>query len=216
MPFFKVEQTSYHYNVAGAGEPLVMLHGFTGCTENWRDVMRRLATKWRVIAIDLPGHGKTEAPRDVAHYRMPVVAHQISEFITTVAGKPAHVLGYSMGGRLALSVALNHPGCVQGLILESASPGLATDDERLARTASDEALAQRIERDGIQKFVDEWERLPLFASQLARAEEARLELRARRLRRTTRPAWRSACAAWALARSRRCGIACMNGQSRRC
>lgn len=182
MSFFKVDDTRYHYIEAGAGQPLLLLHGFTGCTENWREVMTSLQTRRRVIAIDLPGHGQTEAPNDVAQYAMPFVARQISAFNAEVIGEPTIVLGYSMGGRLALFLALHHHDQVNSLILESASPGLATETERQSRIASDEALAQRIERDGIEKFIDEWEQLPLFASQMQLPLEARMRLRELRLK----------------------------------
>lgn len=181
MPFFEVEETRYHFVVAGSGEPLLLLHGFTGCAANWQDGMRRLDNKRRVFAIDLPGHGQTRAPNDVAQHALPFIAKQTSAFIDAVIGEPVHLLGYSMGGRLALCVALNHPDCIKTLLLESASPGLAAEAERQARIASDEALAQRIERDGIERFVDEWERLPLFASQRQAPEEARRRLRKLRL-----------------------------------
>jgi 2-succinyl-6-hydroxy-2,4-cyclohexadiene-1-carboxylate synthase len=181
MPTFEIDKTRYHYVEAGAGEPLLLLHGFTGCTDNWREVMAQLQSRHRVIAIDLPGHGKTEAPNAVTHFTMPVIAQQISTFIEGVIGAPAHVLGYSMGGRLALFLALHHPHRVKTLRLESASPGLATEEARRARIASDEALALRIERDGITTFVDAWERLPLFASQTLAPAQARDRLRALRL-----------------------------------
>jgi 2-succinyl-6-hydroxy-2,4-cyclohexadiene-1-carboxylate synthase len=181
MSIFEIDETRYHYVEAGAGVPLLLLHGFTGCAENWREVMARLQSRHRVIAIDLPGHGKTDAPKDVSRFTMPVVAQHISAFIAGVIGTPAHLLGYSMGGRLALYLALYHPDRVKRLLLESASPGLATEEERRARIASDEVLAQRIERDGMEKFVDEWERLPLFASQAQAPAPARERLRALRL-----------------------------------
>jgi 2-succinyl-6-hydroxy-2,4-cyclohexadiene-1-carboxylate synthase len=181
MPFISIDHTRYHYVEAGAGEPLLLLHGFTGCVDNWREVMASLQPRMRVLAIDLPGHGQTEAPDDVSQFTLPVVAKQLSMFIGAVISKPARVLGYSMGGRLALFLALHHSDSVQSLVLESASPGLATEEERIARIASDEALAQRIERTGIEKFVDEWERLPLFASQAQTPDESRKRLRAMRL-----------------------------------
>ncbi len=181
MPFFKVDQTRYHYVEAGVGEPLLLLHGFTGCTLNWQDVMGRLQSRCRVLAIDLPGHGKTAAPNESAHFAMPFVARQISVFIGDVIGEPTNLLGYSMGGRLALCIALDHSACVQKLLLESASPGLASAAERQARIASDEALAMRIARDGIEPFVDAWERLPLFASQAQAPQQARVRLRGLRL-----------------------------------
>jgi 2-succinyl-6-hydroxy-2,4-cyclohexadiene-1-carboxylate synthase len=74
-------------------------------------------------------------------------------------------LGYSMGGRIALSIACMAPQRVRALVLESASPGLASETERAARRAADEALADRIEREGVEAFVRAWEALPLFESQ---------------------------------------------------
>lgn len=177
-----IDHTRYHFTMSGEGKPLLLLHGFTGSKESWRGVMPALAKKHRVIAVDLPGHGQTIAPDDVTAYTMPVVAGQLARLIERVAGEPAHVLGYSMGGRLALYLVLAHPAWVSALTLESASPGLETEAERAARVASDEALAARIERDGIEAFVDEWEKLALFASQARLPAHARAELRAQRLR----------------------------------
>ncbi|HET7093398.1 MAG TPA: 2-succinyl-6-hydroxy-2,4-cyclohexadiene-1-carboxylate synthase, partial [Thermomicrobiales bacterium] len=94
----------------------------------------------------------------------------------------ASVLGYSMGGRLALSFAVSHPERVAALALESATAGIANEAERSARRAADERLATSIERDGVACFVADWERLPLFATQ-ARLPAARQEaLRQDRLR----------------------------------
>jgi 2-succinyl-6-hydroxy-2,4-cyclohexadiene-1-carboxylate synthase len=94
----------------------------------------------------------------------------------------AAVLGYSMGGRAALALAIAAPERVGALILESTSPGLRDPEVRLARASQDALLAEAIERDGIQAFVDEWERLPLFESQAALPAPARAALRAQRLR----------------------------------
>ncbi len=96
--------------------------------------------------------------------------------------EPTHVVGYSMGARLALALAVRHPERVRTLVLESGSPGLASEEERSARCASDEALASELEREGIVPFVDAWEARPLFASIARRLSvEARAAVRARRL-----------------------------------
>jgi 2-succinyl-6-hydroxy-2,4-cyclohexadiene-1-carboxylate synthase len=95
---------------------------------------------------------------------------------------PPVVLGYSMGGRLALYAALEHPSAFAALVLESASPGLKTEAERAERRAADERLAVMLETDGLAVFVEHWERLPLFASQARIAPEARAAVRERRLR----------------------------------
>ena len=84
-------------------------------------------------------------------------------------------------GRTALQLAVRHPQLVSALVLEGASPGLAAAQERAARVAADEALAERIERDGVEAFVDEWEALPLFATQVALPRERREAIRAGRL-----------------------------------
>ncbi len=96
-------------------------------------------------------------------------------------GEPFPLVGYSMGGRLALSYAVAHPDRVSALVLESASPGLATEEERASRRASDEALARRLEGEGMEAFVDFWESLPLFESRGALPAEVRARQRALRL-----------------------------------
>jgi len=171
----------YAVEEAGAGEPLVLLHGFTGRAANWRPLLTRLAEQWRVIAIDLPGHGDSDAPAAVARYKMRYVAADLAALLTRRDAAPAHWLGYSMGGRLALYTAVTHPGVVRSLILESATAGLPNAAERQARRAADEALAARIERDGIAAFVAEWERQPLFAGVARLPNEARAALHDQRL-----------------------------------
>ena len=171
----------YAVEEVGTGEPLVLLHGFTGRAANWRPLLTRLAEQWRVIAIDLPGHGDSDAPAAVARYKMRYVAADLAALLTRRDAAPAHWLGYSMGGRLALYTAVTHPGVVRSLTLVSATAGLPNAAERQARRAADEALAARIERDGIAAFVAEWERQPLFAGVARLPNEARAALHDQRL-----------------------------------
>ena len=93
-----IDGLRYAVEETGAGEPLVLLHGFTGCAANWRPLLPRLAECHRVIAIDLPGHGNSGAPGSVARYKMPRVAADLIELLTRHDATPAHWLGYSMGG----------------------------------------------------------------------------------------------------------------------
>lgn len=99
------------------------------------------------------------------------------------AGPPApyDLIGYSMGGRIALHQALRAPDRVRRLVLESASPGLETEAERSARRRADSQLAASLEAEGVERFVDRWEALPLFASQARLAADIRDAHRARRL-----------------------------------
>lgn len=172
----------YHTYENGAGPALLLLHGFTGSSDNWAELTPRLSRRFRVIRVDLPGHGKTAAAADHARGALPAVAADLAAVLAEHDATPAHVLGYSMGARLALGLALLHPHAVATLMLESGSPGLASAAERAARRDADEALAERIERNGIVAFVDEWERLPLWESQRSLPEATRRRLRERRLR----------------------------------
>lgn len=198
--FFQTNNTTYHVRIDRAfvgtqdggplrkdNPPLVLLHGFTGSVENWRPLIEQLAPLNRtVIAIDILGHGRSSAPLDPTRYRMELVAADIAETLNTQLGfSQIDLLGYSMGGRLALSIACDYPQLINRLILESASPGLETMEERNARKTSDDALADWIEQNGIPAFVDRWEAVPLFDSQKVLPESVRARLRNQRLHNRT-------------------------------
>jgi 2-succinyl-6-hydroxy-2,4-cyclohexadiene-1-carboxylate synthase len=173
-----VNGIEYHVVKRGSGEQLILLHGFTGSAANWNALIDRFAPHFTVIAPDLLGHGQTESPADPERYRIERAADDLAAIMRCFSDSPVNLLGYSMGGRLALYTALHYPTLVRRLLLESASPGLEDDSERQARRESDNALAERIERDGIAAFVEYWEALPLFATQ---TPEMRQSLRAGRL-----------------------------------
>lgn len=178
MPHHTLNHLAYHYTLSGDGDPILLLHGFTGCGDNWQPITQKLSPDFQTITIDLPGHGKTDSPTDPARTQMEAVAADLHVFITHIIQAPVHLVGYSMGGRLALYLALHYPDSIRKVILESASPGLATEAERQARRASDENLAARILQNGIPAFVEEWDNLPLFANQSA---EVRQRLHIQRL-----------------------------------
>jgi 2-succinyl-6-hydroxy-2,4-cyclohexadiene-1-carboxylate synthase len=128
---------------------LLLLHGFTQTGASWDGVRRALGGRYRPLAPDL-GAGPWEAELDRLEALAPA----------------SYVLaGYSMGGRLALALALRRPERVERLVLVSASPGLADEEERAARRAADAALADRIEAVGVEAFAREWAAQPLFAGQ---------------------------------------------------
>ena len=165
----------------GSGPPLLLLHGFTGSGALWTALGTEFGRRYRTIAVDLLGHGNADAPADPARYGMERCVADVAALLDVLAVAPTAVLGYSMGGRVALALALAHPQRVTALVLEGATPGIADPAERLARVAHDAALADRIERDGVAAFVDEWMRQPLFASQQHLAPAARAAARALRL-----------------------------------
>lgn len=161
--------------------PLLFLHGFTGSSANWQTHMKTHAPQRQTIAIDLLGHGGTDAPTDPTRYRMEQSAQDLATLLDQIAIKPVDLVGYSMGGRLALYFALAYPAYVNCLFLESTSPGLATASERTTRRVQDEAVADFIEDEGILAFVDRWEAIPLFASQQHLPTETKRRLREQRL-----------------------------------
>ncbi|MBW3534052.1 MAG: 2-succinyl-6-hydroxy-2,4-cyclohexadiene-1-carboxylate synthase [Gemmatimonadetes bacterium] len=171
----------------GDGPTLLLLHGFTGSVEAWGEaLLDGLACRHRVLAVDLHGHGRSDAPTDPARLDMLRVVDDLVAVLDAAGARRATWIGYSMGGRVALAAAVLRPERVERLVLESASPGLATPEERSLRREQDEALAASLEREGLEAFVDRWMALPLFASQRRLPAEVREGERRRRL--ANRPA----------------------------
>jgi len=170
-----------YYETDGNGEPLVVLHGFSGSGADWAAHLPTFTPHFRVVTVDLPGHGKTDSPTDLSHYSIENTASGLISLFESLDLGQVHLLGYSMGGRLALYLAIHYPAAIKSLILESASPGLASSEERLARIASDEALAAQIEQNGMSWFADYWGNIPLFASQKNLLQTLQDDVRARRL-----------------------------------
>ncbi len=177
---------SYHIAVHGdwTREPaVVLLHGFGGSSEDWETLIPSVrAAGLAVLAPDLIGHGRTAAPEDPSRYALDEAALDLEAMLRELNVDRAHWLGYSMGGRLALRFALQHPGRVASLTLESASAGIGDSGARLRRRASDDALANRIEERGIEWFADYWSAVPLFETQRELPAATRAALHARRLR----------------------------------
>jgi 2-succinyl-6-hydroxy-2,4-cyclohexadiene-1-carboxylate synthase len=177
----RLNDLDYHVEVDGRGPPLVLLHGFTGSVRSWDEVRPALAEFSRVISIDLIGHGRSAAPDDPQRYSLEASTRDLCSLLECLKLDAVDVLGYSMGGRVALHFAVHRPERVRKLILESASPGLEDDNERQKRVASDAALADRIVRSGIPDFVAEWERVPLLVPAAHVTDEARARQTALRL-----------------------------------
>ncbi len=167
--------------VSGSGPAIVLLHGFTGSATGWGRFGERLRERLTTVAVDIVGHGQSDKPQEIDHYRMPRVVADIVTAVRIAGFERCAWLGYSMGGRTALHVAAAFPGAVERLVLIGASAGIAEADGRAARVADDARLAQRIIDEGVPAFVDYWESIPLFASQRRLPEETRAAVRAGRL-----------------------------------
>ncbi|WP_067934351.1 2-succinyl-6-hydroxy-2,4-cyclohexadiene-1-carboxylate synthase [Alicyclobacillus kakegawensis] len=158
-----IRGVNYHVEEYGLGRPLLLLHGFTGRGAVWRPFADAWPG-WRMIAVDLLGHGDTDAP-DPNRCVMEQQVQDLLRLMEVLGERRFAVLGYSMGGRVALALAVMRPESVLGLVLESSSPGLRSAGERADRRRADERLAAFLEERGLEPFVERWESLPLFATQ---------------------------------------------------
>lgn len=142
----------------GSGPPIVALHGFTLTGAQFATLAEYVDRT--ILAPDLPGHGATGvAPADLPH--------TIEALTLWLSGEdtPLPVLGYSMGGRIALALALDRPDVVERVVVVSAGPGISDSYSRAMRIAEDSELAERIHRGGLQRFLDEWLSAPVTSTE---------------------------------------------------
>ncbi len=144
---------------------LFLLHGFTGSSDDWKGIAEGFGKNYNVIAADLIGHGSSSSPSEIVHYSADDLCAQLFFTIRSFTTKPVILLGYSMGGRAAISFAVRFPEQLKGLILEGASAGIRNDKERSERVIKDFELASMIEKNSIEYFVDYWMNLEIFATQ---------------------------------------------------
>jgi 2-succinyl-6-hydroxy-2,4-cyclohexadiene-1-carboxylate synthase len=154
----------------GVPENVVLLHGFGGTHRTWDGVIERLVPeRYRPLAPDLPGHGDSaDAPR-------PITFAGCVEHVLASAPESFVLVGYSMGGRIALQVALHALARVQRLVLVASTAGIEDPAERANRRSSDERLAEQLEREPLQRFVERWSEQPLFATDPPEVRNAAVE-----------------------------------------
>jgi 2-succinyl-6-hydroxy-2,4-cyclohexadiene-1-carboxylate synthase len=167
------------------GPPVVFLHGFTGSGGFWSPIADRLAPRHCVLP-DLPGHGRTAAPLPAELWDLDRTATALADALERIGVGPCDLVGYSMGGRLALHLALQDGSRFRRLALVGASPGLDSAKEREQRVEADEELCRLLEIEGIEAFVSRWEALPLFATQRELPSEQRDAMHAMRLEQDSR------------------------------
>lgn len=144
---------------------ILFLHGFTGCAEDWFPIFEQMPEKYNCLALDIIGHGKSDAPGNSAHYSIESITNQIKYVKDHLTPNKIFLLGYSMGGRIALSYASLYADDVKGLILEGASAGIKNDEERQKRYEEDLKLAEFIETHTLEEFVEMWHDQELFNTQ---------------------------------------------------
>lgn len=147
----------------GAPPSLLCLHGFTGTGRDFGPLAEALQRQ--IAAPDLPGHGRTDGPTEADDWSMASVVSDLERLLNELKLGRVPIVGYSMGGRVALQFALSHPERCAALVLIGATAGIGDPAERRARQGADEELARSIERDGVEAFADDWERTPIISSQ---------------------------------------------------
>ncbi|MEG4226072.1 2-succinyl-6-hydroxy-2,4-cyclohexadiene-1-carboxylate synthase [Microcoleus sp. N9_B2] len=162
----KSKNYQFHYTLTdNKNQPLILLlHGFTGNNQDFSSVISLLSKSYCCLAVDLPGHGETRVIGDESCYNMPNTAQALIQLLNDLQIDKCLLLGYSMGGRLALYMTLHFPERFEKVVLESASPGLKTEKERSHRLQSDLQLAQKLENSNIKDFILNWYERPLFKS----------------------------------------------------
>lgn len=178
----KVNGLDYHVEVRNEDQSpsIVFLHGFTGSTQTWRKIADKLSD-YKIVLVDLLGHGKTAIPEDASRYVMELQVRDLNSLFMELGLKEFILVGYSMGGRTALAYAAAYPERLQALVLESASPGLKTAEERLERQQRDSERALKILANGMPSFVEKWENIPLFDSQKKLPKEIKEDIKKERL-----------------------------------
>lgn len=159
---FITRDAAYWYDLNGNGPVVMLLHGFTGSSKTWSPFIEQWKKHFRLLTVDLPGHGNTKTKTGRS---MEQCCEELKQLCDHLNIPTVHLVGYSMGGRTALSFAMLYPEMVSSLVLESASPGLVSGDDQRDRKRRDEQLAQKIEKEGVGAFVDFWEKIPLFQTQ---------------------------------------------------
>jgi 2-succinyl-6-hydroxy-2,4-cyclohexadiene-1-carboxylate synthase len=150
-----------HVEVRGSGPPLTLLHGFTQTGRLWGSFGDLVARDFTIIAVDLPGHGDSgEVRADV-----PATAELVREAVVSVLGDtPTSLLGYSMGARVALHVALQTDLALEHLVLIGGTAGIEDEAERAERRKADDAMADALEASGdVDGFIARWVSSPMFA-----------------------------------------------------
>lgn len=138
----------------GTGPPIVLVHGFTQTGSCWGDEARDLAQDHEVLRVDAPGHGRS------GDVRADLV--EGARLLGDAGGRAVYV-GYSMGARLCLHLALIEPQLVEGLVMIGGTPGIEDDAERSARRDQDRLTAERLRTEGLDTFLAAWLGQPLFA-----------------------------------------------------
>jgi 2-succinyl-6-hydroxy-2,4-cyclohexadiene-1-carboxylate synthase len=160
----------FHYSLIGTlDKPLILfLHGFMGNIDEFNEAIKLLFDEFSYLTLDLPGHGKTQVLGEEEYYIMANTAHALINLLDELKTAKCFLVGYSMGGRLALYLTLHFPERFLKVVLESASPGLPTEVERLERIKLDTQIGRKLSRSlkksDFATFLSKWYNQTIFGN----------------------------------------------------
>ncbi len=153
------------WKIYSVGNPehqsILFLHGFMGSGKIWLSTFEQLKDNFYCVSVDLPGHGETEA--DLKDLSFDSLAEDLASFIDDTFTKPPVIVGYSMGGRIALYTALKYPEKVDSLVLESSTAGISDGFERKKRLLKDTQIGELLFKSDMRDFLIDWYKQPVFA-----------------------------------------------------
>ncbi|VXD22261.1 2-succinyl-6-hydroxy-2,4-cyclohexadiene-1-carboxylate synthase [Planktothrix paucivesiculata] len=164
MPFLKLKNYNFYYTINGnINQPIILfLHGFLGNSQDFNTRISPLFPQFCCLTLDLPGHGQTQVLGEDIYYKMPETAAALIEVLNHLNISQCYLMGYSMGGRLGLYLTLHFPQYFKKVVLESTSPGLKTESERVQRLISDTQKSEQLETLEFPIFLEQWYHQPLF------------------------------------------------------
>ncbi len=144
---------------------VVLVHGFTGSSQDWEHIIPRLPENFNYYAVDLIGHGNSDSPAEKKFYDTDFLISSFKELLSKISNEKFIFIGYSMGGRAVLSYSVQHPETVEGLVLESTTAGIKDEHERNKRIKRDEEIAEFISSHSIEEFMEYWMNMDIFNTQ---------------------------------------------------
>ena len=161
---------------------LVFLHGFLGNSHDWTDTIRHLRDDYYCVSIDLPGHGQSTSCIPPLQDGFTYCHRLIKSTLNTLQVKKYTLLGYSLGGRIALDYArTQHDASLQGLILESCHSGLTTAQDKNKRFQQDQNWAKRLASQSIAQSLAQWYEQAVFSDMSAAQKDSVIKLRGQNL-----------------------------------
>lgn len=184
MPHFLHKGINYHFLTWGdeKNPPLILLHGFAQSADSWEGVSCSLSKHRYLMAPDLIGHGRSDKPHNLSVYTMNYICGWLDAFFDHLGFEQIDLCAYSMGGRIALLYAFEFPQRLRTLVLESAGLGSQSLQEAHDIQKRDASIIEKLRTIPLSEFMDEWENLPVFASQKQLAPKLQAALRASRMK----------------------------------